>query len=69
MPSGEPQPQIWMRSNQQFMKYRADKFFVLQFWKMATYGYVLQKNIWEKFPRSVGNTCICEKLKNHELTF
>ena len=34
----EPLLQIWMRSNQQFIRYRIHKHFGWAFWKMAIYG-------------------------------
>ena len=47
--------QIWMQPNQRFISYRAHKLFRRLSWKMAAYGLVPKKNIWDKLPRHIGH--------------
>ena len=50
--------QIWMQSNQRFISYRAHKLFKRPSWKMAAYGLVPQKNIWDELPKHIlGHVC------------
>ena len=49
--------QIWMQSNQQFISYGAHKLLRRPSWKMAAYGLVPKKNIWDELPRHIGHVC------------
>ena len=56
IPRSQPY-QIQMQSNQGFISYRAHKLLRRPSWKMAVYGLVPKKNIWNELPRHIGHVC------------